>query len=123
MKTLAIMSNLLYGGVKVEKNVPQGFEEAVLSSPAMKRFSMFYTGEVSSVMFQGPHNINKAEKGLLVHQVKPRNFLVRLYDLITGRKINRGFYYNSKQESDVAFNNQLGNLKKDTFTKLIAKHH
>jgi hypothetical protein len=123
MKTQAIMSNILYGGVKVEKNVTPELKSAILASPAVKRLGMFYKSEITSSFFQKQNSADKkVEAGLLIHKVKPRNILVRIFDFFAGRETNRGFFYNSKKETQSGLISSLAEMKKDTFVKMLARH-
>jgi hypothetical protein len=122
MKTKTIMSNILYGGVKVENSVPQELKNAVLSSPAVKRFGLFYKGEITSSLFQKEGGSNsKVETGLLIHKIRPRNILVRTFDLVTGRRRNDGFFYNSREETQSGLIKHLSEIKKNTFVRMLAR--
>lgn len=108
------------GGLNIHKTVSPDLTKAIKTSPAMKRFGMFYNADISSIRI-GSENLEQSYSGLLIDNVKPRNIFVALYDFVTGRrdKMYRGINFNSDKETDAGLIQLLGAMKKNAFVKMI----
>ncbi len=120
MKTQNISASTFQGGVKIHQTVSPELTKAIKTSPAMKKFGMFYSAEVSSIRI-GSHDMKQSYSGLCIDNVKPRNIFVSIYDFVTGRKdkMFRGINFNSHRETDAGLIQLLGTMKKNEFVKMI----
>lgn len=118
MKTQSVS---FQGGLNARKILSPQLRDAVEKSPASKRFSMFYSADVTETLIGSKSKKGVAYSGLLFDNIRPRNILVGLFDFVTGRSSKRykGFYYTTGHETDTGLAGSLGKLKKNTFLKMV----
>ncbi len=121
MKTQCVSAAQFTGGLKISGNVSNDVKTALKASPAAKRFGLFYNANVSQMKLESQSKKGTVYSGLLFDNIRPRNILVGMFDFITRRKIYEGFYFKSGKQNETGLIEVLGNLKKNTFLKMVKR--
>lgn len=124
MKTNSVSPVSFNGGLKFTMISSEPVAEAVKKSPAIKRLGTFYKAQVYDVFLDGSNKHKDISYlGLVIDDIKPRNIFVHLFDFVTGRKgrMCASLQFNSLRQTDGEFIEVLQKMKKNTFTRMIAR--
>ena len=122
MKTQSVSATSFQAnGLRFCKDVTPEVKKAIEASPAMKRFGLFYNANISQIRMASESKRFESYSGLAISDVRPRNFLVGLFDFFTGRYIKRyaGINFSSNKQTDAGLAQVLAGMKKNSFLKMI----
>lgn len=112
------------GGLNIHSTVTPEVRQAIKKSPALRRFGMLYSASVSQIRLGSHSKMNVIYSGLSIDNIKPRNIFVALYDFVTGRSVKRydGLNFSSGKETDKGLIEVLGQMRKNSFLKMIMQN-